>query len=101
MLVVHPAGTVKIVINVRKSGEDLSLLRIKLRFAHKYVILSKYSFQTRCNLFFVRRRVGAFKKFLILNLSSSSPPPSHFFLIMQLVSCDGDNSFRTNPGDCH
>jgi hypothetical protein len=46
MQVVHPAGTVKIVINVRKAGEDLSLLRIKPRFVEKCVILSKYSFQT-------------------------------------------------------
>jgi hypothetical protein len=46
MLVVHRARTVKIVINVRKAGEDLSLIRIKPRFAEKNVILSKYSFQT-------------------------------------------------------
>jgi hypothetical protein len=45
MLVVHRAGTIKIVINVWKAGEDLSLIRIKLRFVEKSVIRSKYSFQ--------------------------------------------------------
>jgi hypothetical protein len=46
MLVVHHARTIKIVINVWKAREDLSLIRIKPRFADKNVILFKYSFQT-------------------------------------------------------
>jgi hypothetical protein len=46
MIVVHVAGTVKIVINVRKAREDFPLLPIKPRFVEKSVILSKYSFQT-------------------------------------------------------
>jgi hypothetical protein len=50
---------------------------------------------------FVRRLVGAFKKYLIINHSSLSPPPSHFFLNMQLVRFNGNNALPTNPGDYH
>jgi hypothetical protein len=43
-------------------------------------------------MYFTGRRVGRFTKSPILNLSSSSPPPSHFFLSMQLVSFNAKNS---------
>jgi hypothetical protein len=51
--------------------------------------------------YFMRGPVGSFTKSLILNRSSSSFPPSHFFLNMKLVSFNGNSSLRTNPGDCH
>ena len=125
----HYARTVEIVIDQRKTQGDLQLICIKPRFVEGYIIPFECSFQTSSrenehsrqlmpatrqqfcgdtiNTFkhdaisFVRRQVGAFNKSSILNHSSSSPPPSHFFLNMQLVSFNGNNSLRTNPGDCH
>jgi hypothetical protein len=42
---------------------------------------------------FVRQWVSAFMKSLILNRSSSSPPPSQFFLNMKLVSFNGTSDY--------
>jgi hypothetical protein len=100
MLVVHRAGTVKIVINVGRPEKICHYYELNQDLWRRVLSFPSIHFKHDA-ISFVCRPVGAFKKYLILNRSSSSLPPSHFFLNMQLVRFNGNNSLRTNPGDCH
>jgi hypothetical protein len=52
-------------------------------------------------IYFAHHPVGSFMKYPILNISSASPPPSHFFPSMQLVSFNGNNSLCKNRRNFH
>jgi hypothetical protein len=89
----------------------LSLMSRRLEKVCHYYELNKYLWRRVLSfpsihfkhgvISFMHQLVGTFKKYLIVNLSLSSLPPSHFFLNMQLMSFNGNNSLRTNPRDCH